>query len=435
MLNAPDTMALQEKRSLVEFGWNRRLLRCVGLWPEERGSLWRPSRRPNALLQQGLLLAMVSCELAALRRFWGGELSHTTVNACIVLLVAVAFCKAASLLSLRRPIIQLMHTLRDTSLPQNEREARIYSGAARHARLLTLVLCVDYAIVAVIWDLLPLVNFLRQSHQGRYNNSDAIFSQYPIIALHPWAVQSGPAYAFTFALQVVGGGIFTMTHLACDTFLLSLVIYICSQIDVLCASLQQLGRRADGAGAAGSGGGQRKAPSDQCSEPELYRELVACIKHHQNIIAYVGVLQQVLSPVALAQFMCSMLIICLSGFGIAISNDFGTLFRYSVYFTAAAIQLLLFCWYGEVLITKSERVSEAAMGCGWTEARGRRFTSSALLIMTRAQRPLALTGGKFYVVSLKTFVQLLNASYSFFAVLRQLNESGHREDDGVLDSL
>ncbi|XP_047118657.1 odorant receptor coreceptor-like [Schistocerca piceifrons] len=383
-------MALQEKRSLVQFGLNRRLLRCVGLWPEERGSPWRPSRWPNALLQQGSLAAMVTSELAALRQYWGGELSHTTINACIILLVAVALCKASSLVSLRRPIIQLMHTLQDTSVPQNEWEERIYSGAARHARLLTLVLCVDYAIVAFIWDSLPLLNFMQQSPEGRYNNSDAIFSQamkrifntsekstftefrlpqYPIIALYPWEVQTGPAYAFTFTLQVMCGAIFTMTHLACDTFLMSLVIHICSQIDVLRASLQQLGRRAERVGAAAAvaeaqadaelcvgrleGGGDRhKALCGQGCEQELYHELVACIKHHKNIIGYVDVLQQVLSPVALAQFMCSMVIICLSGFGIAISNDFGDLCRYSVYFTGAAIQLLIFCWYGEVLITK-----------------------------------------------------------------------------------
>ncbi|XP_049832274.1 odorant receptor 43a-like [Schistocerca gregaria] len=445
-------MALQEKRSLVQFGLNRRLLRCVGLWPEERGSPWRPSRWPNALLQQGSLAAMVTSELAALRQYWGGELSHTTINACIILLVAVALCKASSLVSLRRPIIQLMHTLQDTSVPQNEWEERIYSGAARHARLLTLVLCVDYAIVAFIWDSLPLLNFMQQSPESRYNNSDAIFSQYPIIALYPWEVQTGPAYAFTYTLQVMCGAIFTMTHLACDTFLMSLVIYICSQIDVLRATLQQLGRRADRVGAAaavaeaqadaelsvgrlGGGSDRGKALCGQGSEQELYQELVACIKHHKNIIGYVGVLHQVLSPVALAQFMCSMVIICLSGFGIAISNDFGALCRYCVYFTGAAIQLLIFCWYGEVLITKSERVSEAAMGCGWTEVRGRHFKSSALILMIRAQRPLALTGSKFYVISLKTFVQLLNASYSFFAVLRQLNESGHREEEGALASL
>ncbi|XP_049762159.1 odorant receptor 49a-like [Schistocerca cancellata] len=75
------------------------------------------------------------------------------------------------------------------------------------------------------------------------------------------------------------------------------------------------------------------------------------------------------------------------------------------------------------------------MGCGWTEVRGRHFKSSALILMIRAQRPLALTGSKFYVISLKTFVQLLNASYSFFAVLRQLNESGHREEEGAVASV
>nr|ALD51399.1 odorant receptor 8 [Locusta migratoria] len=218
-----------------------------------------------------------------------------------------------------------------------------------------------------------------------------VVPQYPIIALYPWPVQSGPAYALTFSLQVLCGGLFTMTHLACDTFLLSLLIYICSQIDVLCASLRQLGRR-------------------------LLR-IVSLVSYR-----YVGVLQQVLSPVALAQFMCSMVIICLSGFGIAISNDFGSLCRYSVYFTGAAIQLLLFCWYGEVLITKSEHVSEAAMACGWPAVRRGRFQSSALLLMVRAQRPLALTGSKFYVVSLKTFVQVTNAIITYFKIAPTLGK-------------
>ncbi|XP_049794445.1 uncharacterized protein LOC126204065 [Schistocerca nitens] len=71
--------------------------------------------------------------------------------------------------------------------------------------------------------------------------------------------------------------------------------------------------------------------------------------------------------------------------------------------------------------TQAEALSVVAYSCRWVEA-SRRFKRSLAIVIFRAQQQLVITAGHLYPVNRTTFVSLVNASYSYYALLGQINK-------------
>nr|QAB43902.1 olfactory receptor OR23 [Oedaleus asiaticus] len=92
-----------------------------------------------------------------------------------------------------------------------------------------------------------------------------------------------------------------------------------------------------------------------------------------------------------------------------------------MYLPTPAFQIFIYCWCGHEIMEEGLSVSRAAYSSGWVGA-GRRVSRGVRVLMCRAQRPLLLTAGKLYPVNRLTFVSLINASYTFYALLRQMRD-------------
>nr|CAD7448550.1 unnamed protein product [Timema bartmani] len=84
-------------------------------------------------------------------------------------------------------------------------------------------------------------------------------------------------------------------------------------------------------------------------------------------------------------------------------GDGSNFLKFTIYFITALFEIFLYCWYGDLLLSKSTGIQEAAYNSAWPEG-SRRFKQSIGLIIVRAQRTACVTVGKFRVVSLETFV-------------------------------
>ncbi|XP_049938825.1 uncharacterized protein LOC126412976 [Schistocerca serialis cubense] len=74
-----------------------------------------------------------------------------------------------------------------------------------------------------------------------------------------------------------------------------------------------------------------------------------------------------------------------------------------MYLPMPALQIFIYCYGGHELIDQGLGVSLSAYSCEWVGAT-RRDTSSLLMLMCRAQKPLQLTAGKLYPINRITFV-------------------------------
>ncbi|XP_049886558.1 odorant receptor 63a-like [Pectinophora gossypiella] len=87
------------------------------------------------------------------------------------------------------------------------------------------------------------------------------------------------------------------------------------------------------------------------------------------------------------------------------------------YLICVFLELLMYCYPGDLLINKSLLVAEAAApGHWWGDLRSRR---ALILCAMRAQRALLVNAGGVFRASLPTAAAVVRTAYSYFAVLQQ----------------
>ncbi|PSN33445.1 hypothetical protein C0J52_21255 [Blattella germanica] len=62
----------------------------------------------------------------------------------------------------------------------------------------------------------------------------------------------------------------------------------------------------------------------------------------------------------------------------------------------------LICYFGDKLTQKSLKVQEIALSTRWYD-RSPRYKKLFHVLIMRTQKPIQLTGGKFFIASLETF--------------------------------
>ncbi|XP_046998424.1 odorant receptor Or2-like [Schistocerca americana] len=200
-----------------------------------------------------------------------------------------------------------------------------------------------------------------------------------------------------------------------DGFFVTLIIYLSGQLRLLnlmaesMCSAQPAHSRRDVA-----------APADTSEECVRLR-LAQCVRYHTDVDRCVQQLSTLLGPILLGQVLADVVTISATAFVTTTGKtDSGWVFKYGSYLAAIAEQLLLYCWFGNDVLTESERLQLSAYSSQWVGA-SPRFRKELRLFLCRAHRPLRLTASKFYTISRETFLLLMNASFSYYAVLRQLN--------------
>ncbi|KAK7789384.1 hypothetical protein R5R35_007469 [Gryllus longicercus] len=104
------------------------------------------------------------------------------------------------------------------------------------------------------------------------------------------------------------------------------------------------------------------------------------------------------------------------------TQDADQLVKSLMYLSVAVLQLLLVCAFGEALRAAGAALGDAAYASGWELRAQPPRTRALALLLLRAQRPLVLRAGGLYPVTLNSFASVLNTSYSYFALLRTINE-------------
>ncbi|XP_049791826.1 odorant receptor Or2-like [Schistocerca nitens] len=210
----------------------------------------------------------------------------------------------------------------------------------------------------------------------------------------------------------------------------AVVVPCCDLFTVACVQrlvtlLRILERRVERLGIAGSVPRHTPATGRAVAGADpLHRALRDCVSLHQRIISEAECLNQAVGGALLPQVVASAAGICFLLFQVAKKTSFHVVETGKLlgYLTFMLSQLLFYCWFGDDMLSMSERVALAAYRCAWPGAPPD-FQRSLLLVSMRARKPLTLRAGKFFVFSRQAFVQVMNASYSYFTVLRSLSEA------------
>ncbi|XP_052742622.1 odorant receptor 46a-like [Bicyclus anynana] len=145
------------------------------------------------------------------------------------------------------------------------------------------------------------------------------------------------------------------------------------------------------------------------------------IIHYNAIIQYVSMMESAFSLASALQFMLSVMVLCLVGIQfLSIENPSShpmQIVWMAIYLTCMLIEVFILCWFGNELILKSLELRQAAFDGPWLET-DPKTTMFIVILLERCKRPLRVTAGKIFTLSLNTYTYLINWSYKAFAVMR-----------------
>ncbi|XP_034829761.1 odorant receptor 4-like [Maniola hyperantus] len=147
------------------------------------------------------------------------------------------------------------------------------------------------------------------------------------------------------------------------------------------------------------------------------------VAQHQFILNNTTDLKRSLSGAMLGQMAASAMLICFVGYQATTAGSNKVKFFMSfLYLMYNLLELFIFCKWCDEIKLQSENIGKSVYCSGWEHGPatipGVRL--NLLIIASRARKPLVLTAGGLFDLSLASYTTLVKTSYSAITVLRRL---------------
>ncbi|XP_043480284.1 uncharacterized protein LOC122509985 [Leptopilina heterotoma] len=171
-----------------------------------------------------------------------------------------------------------------------------------------------------------------------------------------------------------------------------------------------------------------KSPKDDFLENEesldkiLNDQIIQCLLRYQAIIKFVSDVTNFFQFGIVVQVCVSSFIICATTYEItSISPTTMEFYMYLTYQMCVLYQIFIYTWRGNDITVKTTELMDAVYECGWMSVPSLKFRKSLCIIMSHLQVPMTLCVGKFFLLSVDTFFKIIKMSYSFYVLLKQVN--------------
>nr|XP_049692376.1 odorant receptor 2a-like [Helicoverpa armigera] len=217
-----------------------------------------------------------------------------------------------------------------------------------------------------------------------------------------------------YLYQGSGAMFHMMYNVSIDTFFAGLMVLTIAQLDILDKKLRRVTDKDEHKDANGETSGQ-----NQDKHREAVRKINQCIIHYEEINKFRSLVQDVFSISLFVQFGMGSCIICICLMRFTMPAPLSYFLFLATYMFVMVIQIMVPCWFGQRIIDKSNLLAFSAYNCEWT-SETRQFKSNMRFFVARANKPLSITGGKMFSLSLVTFTSIMNSAYSFFTLLQNV---------------
>ncbi|XP_032684230.1 odorant receptor 4-like [Odontomachus brunneus] len=250
----------------------------------------------------------------------------------------------------------------------------------------------------------------------------------PYIAWFPLDTQNIFNYILLYMVEAVGMLSCIVAIYCFDSFYVSMLIITSAQLRYINRTLTKTHLLEN-----------KRASEAVCM---LRKKLRNCVDCHVEIIEFLNKLQTFASPIMFIQCIETTIVVCFLSFeasAIKLTMDeenLLVLINLLLYFIAISVQLGFFCFFATQITHLTSLIPISIHSCGWEVAifdqkeesnTNKQFKSSdihilAQMIIVQAQKPIILTGGPFYVLSMETFRAVITLALSNSIMLRQLSD-------------
>ncbi|XP_017794629.1 PREDICTED: odorant receptor 47a-like [Habropoda laboriosa] len=386
---------------------NKIFCSIAGMWPIDEKSSTRSKLFAYFRLIFGLtaISSVFVPEIMAIVWNWG-DIRILAGVGCVLTTVGQLLFKMIYLIARRDKTYKLCNEIRDLwDSSDDPKERQSYEELAHWARNLTIIfysscMCNVFTFtIAAAFDYFTI----------EYSVSDADKSRHlPFEVWYGIDITPSPRFEIAFLCQIVASMICAAAISGLDATFMTTILHVSGQFKLINRWISKIGIEIN-------------------IEPDYPRKLKAnlikCIRHHQRMINVVNDVNNLLTPIIFMQLLTSGIEICLSGFAV-IDNGTGTdLLKFVSYLTSMGVQLLLWCWPGEILVQESLEIGHVVyLNIPWYNLPPI-YQKQLCLMIIRAQQYCSITALTFQTLSIHTLTAVFNTAASYFTLLRQMQQT------------
>ncbi|GAB1864519.1 Odorant receptor [Camponotus japonicus] len=384
----------------ADFKWavelNRYSLELIGLWPkmeETTREKLMANVRVFLLIIMVTFVCVIPC-IHSLIRVWG-DLMSMTDNLQFTLPLVSMIMKLVIMWSKRAALAPILNMIaKDWLRLKTDEERKIMIRCARIPRM--IIIC-GFVIMFASFILLFILPCLGITMRYITNVTDP-GKPLPLQTYYLYDTDKSPYFELTFLAQGVTLMVSAMGYSAIDSLFGLLVFHVCGQLENLKGRL-----------------------TDE-KDPNFGRVLADAVTDHVRLIRCVKVIESTFTLMLLGLFLYFGTLFSLYGFLlVTVITDGRHLSLVRLLFLIMVVvnifgHMCLYCIVGEFLITQCEGIHRAACDYRWYKLEPKQ-ARNLILLMIRANKPLYVTVGKIFPLTMNAFCSLLKTSGGYISVL------------------
>nr|QUP79566.1 odorant receptor 6 [Monochamus saltuarius] len=308
------------------------------------------------------------------------------VEVLLFLATQTAFlCKLINILCKKSKLLEIEDILSNPAFYKYPKEKRsLIESSVRSTKIVGMCYRLICTVVSITYAIFPLMD----------EDQWAL----PLSGWNPVEVDTRFKYWMIFAFQWISYYMSAYINTGIDILIYILITIVTSQFEILKDNLSNIKYNTDGAKG----------------------EFAENVLLHYSILRLVRIIEDTFSYATFFQFFSSVVVICFTGFEMMIVPPDSVQFvSRCTYFNAMTFQVAMYCWFGNNIIASSDELNDAIYMSNWYEA-DISLKKSILIFMEKCKKPVVLTAGKIFPLSLITFTSIMRSSYSYLAVLQSM---------------
>nr|QNL14966.1 olfactory receptor 22 [Aulacocentrum confusum] len=213
------------------------------------------------------------------------------------------------------------------------------------------------------------------------------------------AIVQSNFYYVVFVVQIYQLVATCLGNCGNDVFFFGLAMHVCGQLEILADKFRSV---------------RQQGVENQQQNFQML------VRRHGHLIDLSVKLEKTFSLAILAQLIMSGVLICIMGLQVIMALLTGDMFagiKASVVLSSLMSQLFLYCYGGDYLTSQNEALAFAIYQSPWYKDSAREMKKIGFVI-NRSNKAIYVTAGKFFCMTLSTFMDILKLSVSYMSVLR-----------------